>query len=57
MNKLLFLNLVLGFLYFYHIDTTKVSKSDIVIAAIIILNVFLIIKLRRSFKKDKEGSS
>ena len=56
MNKLFFTNLVVGLLYLYHIDTSKVSKIDILILAIIIFNLFLISKLKNKFKKEKEGS-
>lgn len=57
MNKLFFTNLVVGLLYLYHIDKSKVSKIDILILAIIIFNLFLIDKLKKIFKKEKEGSS
>ena len=57
MNKLFFTNLVVGLLFLYHIDKSKVSKIDILILAIIIFNLFLIGKLKKIFKKEKEGSS
>lgn len=57
MNKLFFTNLVVGLLYCYHMDKSKISKIDILILAIIIFNLFLIDKLKKNFKKEKEGSS
>ena len=57
MNKLFFTNLVVGLLYWYNIDKSKVSKTDILILAIIIFNLSLIGKLKKIFKKEKEGSS
>lgn len=56
MNKLFFTNLVVGLLYWYNIDKSKVSKTDILILAIIIFNLSLIGKLKKIFKKEKEGS-
>lgn len=57
MNKLFFTNLVVGLLYCYHMDKSKISKIDILILAIIIFNLFLIGKIKKIFKKEKERSS
>ncbi|CEN25187.1 Uncharacterised protein [[Clostridium] sordellii] len=57
MNKLFFTNLVVGLLYCYHMDKSKISKIDILILAIIIFNLFLIGKIKNIFKKEKERSS
>lgn len=56
MNKLFLLNLVIGLLYLYHIDISNLVKTDILISAIIIFNLFLINKLRKE-QKGKEESS
>ncbi|MGL5756615.1 MAG: hypothetical protein ACRCYC_14890 [Paraclostridium sp.] len=56
MNIIFFINLVIGLLYLYHVDTSDVSKTDILIAAIIIFNLFLINKFKKDQKK-REGSS
>lgn len=56
MNRLFLLNLVIGLLYLYHIDTSNLVKTDILISAIIIFNLFLINKLRKE-QKGKEESS
>ena len=53
MNKLFLLNLVIGLLYLYNIDTSNLVKTDILISAIIIFNLFLINKLRKE-QKEKE---
>ena len=56
MNRLFLLNLVIGLLYLYHIDFSNLFKTDILIFAIIIFNLFLIYKLIKE-QKEKEGSS
>lgn len=47
MNIIFFTNLVIGLLYLCHVDTSDVSKTDILILAIIIFNLFLINKLKK----------
>jgi hypothetical protein len=56
MNIIFLINLILGLLYFNYIDTSDISMVDTVVVAIIILNLFLINKFKKSENKSK-GSS
>lgn len=56
MNIIFLINLILGLLYFKHIDIPDISMVDMVVVAIIIFNLFLINKFKKSENKSK-GSS
>lgn len=56
MNIIFLINLILGLLYFNYIDTSDISMVDTVVVAIIIFNLFLINKFKKSENKSK-GSS
>lgn len=56
MNIIFLINLILGLLYFKHIDISDISMVNMVVVAIIIFNLFLINKFKKSENKSK-GSS
>ena len=56
MNIIFFINLILGLLYLKHIDISDISMVDAEVVEIIIFNLFLNNKFKKSENKSK-GSS
>lgn len=54
MNIIFFINLILGLLYLKHIDISDISIVDTVVVAIIIFNLFLINKFKKSETRAKD---